>query len=88
MSRHELVPRPSSRPIEVSIGWDPPLSTYFAIVRFSDDGDDGCDPILLWAGTAFCEIDDPEAVIDLVQPFADVPDNLGRTLRSDRELDR
>ena len=42
--------------ITVVVGWDNPLSTFFAQVERNQDDDDPRDPILLWIGSEFGEI--------------------------------
>lgn len=92
MSRHELTPVAGRQGIEVALGWDPPLSTYFAIVRFGDDlvgsDDADADPILVWIGTSYAEIRSSSVVIDAARDFARIPAGLQETLRSDRKLNR
>ena len=38
--------------LTVIVGWDNPLSTFFAQVERVQDDDDPRDPILLWIGSA------------------------------------
>jgi hypothetical protein len=89
MSRHELTPLAGREGIEIAIGWDPPLATYFAIVRFSDDlaGADG-DPILVWIGTSYSEISSASTVVEAARDFAHIPQTLVETLRADRKCNR
>ncbi|WP_083224757.1 hypothetical protein [Sphingomonas panacis] len=83
MSRHLLqpvvgvLPYPSS----IAIGWDPPLATFFAIVSRSNDDEDN---MLLWIGTHYAELPEPDAAIDAVRPYAVIPDDLKSNLESDR----
>ena len=37
--------------IEVSVGWDNPLGTFFARVLRVQERDDPRDPVILWIGT-------------------------------------
>lgn len=90
MSRIPLTPldsaaREVSR-LEVAVGWDRPLATYFAIVSRKDepgDEDDG-HPVLLWLGTTYGEILDPASIIAAVARFAILPDDLADRLAADR----
>jgi len=80
MSRHRLaLLRPNG--IEIWIGWDRPLATYFAQV-LSPDGDDE-EATYLWVGTSREEITNARAVIDMVRPYAEIPDDLYHTLCAD-----
>jgi len=42
--------------LTVVVGWDNPLSTFFAQVERAQDDDDPRDPILLWIGSAVGEV--------------------------------
>jgi hypothetical protein len=89
MSRHELTPLAGREGVEIAIGWDPPLATYFAIVRFSDDLAEGDgDPFLVWIGTSYAEISSASTVVEAARDFAHVPLTLVETLRADRKGDR
>ena len=81
MSRHDLDPHKARH--EVVVGWDPPLSTFFAQV-LDIEAEDDLDYEVLWIGTSFDEVSDPAGVIAAVQPFAAVPDGLLATLQQDR----
>jgi hypothetical protein len=65
--------------LEVTVGWDRPLATYFAIVSREDepadknDADDA-DPVLL----------DPAPIIAAIGRFAILPDDLADRLAADR----
>lgn len=85
MSRHELTPRREHPGIEVALGWDPPLATYFAIVSRTDDAavEDDHDPVLLWIGTAYGEIDDAAIIVDAVRPYTETPEGLADILQDD-----
>jgi len=85
MSRHELDPL---NPVhEVTVGWDPPMETYFAQV-FDTAGDEEngtCE--VLWIGTGFREVLNPAAVIAAVAPVASLPADLLGQLARDRRAD-
>lgn len=74
MSRHELAPRRDG--LEVVVGWDPPLCTFFAQVwdRTIDEDDPAAE--LLWVGCAPRELRDVQQVVDAVAPWALVPDSV------------
>src|SRR3546814_13529424 len=70
MSRIPLTPLDSAARevpgLEVAVGWDRPLATYFAIVSGEDepgdeDDEDDADPVPLWPGTTYGDILDPTA---------------------------
>ena len=42
--------------LTVVVGWDNPLSTFFAQVERNQDDDDPRDPILLWIGSELGEV--------------------------------
>jgi len=83
MSRHELDPLAQAASthgaLSIAIGWDPPLNSYFAIIQREDDDRD-----LLWIGTRYGEIVEPDTAIDAIRPFATIPDDLAATLGADR----
>ncbi|MDF0490429.1 hypothetical protein PX554_20065 [Sphingomonas sp. H39-1-10] len=88
MSRHELAPSSDAiardGTLSVAIGWDPPLATYFAIVRREDEDVDDEAAILLWIGTGYEEIREPEPALEAIRPFASFDDDFARALRADR----
>jgi hypothetical protein len=88
MSRRELDPLAEAASthgaLRIAIGWDPPLNSYFAIVQRENDGVDDDGRELLWIGTRYGEIVEPDTVIDAIRPFAAIPDELAATLGADR----
>lgn len=80
MSRYDI-----SAPdaLEVVVGWDPPLSTFFAQVwdRSLDEDDPAAE--LLWVGCAPGEIRDVEHLSKAVAPWVAVPDATVRALHAD-----
>jgi hypothetical protein len=84
VSRHELAARDTYPGAKVAVGWDPPLRTYFAVVRLIDDDDEP----FLWIGTGWGEIEHPEYVIEAVEKYALVTIDTYSTLCADREADR
>jgi hypothetical protein len=85
MSHHDLVPRDNAdRHIEIAIGWDHPLNTYFVQVLdpTRDEEEPGFE--ILWRGTSFGEILSVDDTIALVAPWAVIPANLRITLLADR----
>lgn len=77
MSRHELQARGS---FEVVVGWDPPLSTFFAQAWDLTKDEDDPAAELVWIGCTPGEIRDPQQVCDAVAEWADIPDGLVQEL--------
>ncbi|CCW16951.1 hypothetical protein EBBID32_12900 [Sphingobium indicum BiD32] len=88
MSRYEPQARAevvrAHGPLTIAVGWDAPLNTYFAAVHRNDDDVDDEHREILWIGTTYGEIAEPETVIDAITRFADVDGDLAATLRADR----
>jgi hypothetical protein len=87
MSRHTI---PALQPgITVVVGWDNPLSTFFAQVSHNDAEEDD-DPIVLWLGTTPNEVLLPQDLVAPLAPYAVVTDHTIARLRADRAacLDR
>ncbi|MDP3908327.1 MULTISPECIES: hypothetical protein [unclassified Novosphingobium] len=83
MSRYSLKPLPNRADVfEVAVGWDPGLSTYFAIVFGAPEF--ACEPeVLLWRGCTFGEICRVAELLDIVREFAEVAPELRRRLDAD-----
>jgi len=73
--------------IEVSVGWDNPLGTFFAQVLRIQELDDPRDPVILWIGTEPREIRTPEKLIPVLAPYAEVTEKDLIRLRSDQASD-
>jgi len=75
--------------LTVAIGWDNPLSTFFAIVT-DERCDDDENRVLLWIGTDTAEIPRAEDLVAPLAPCAVVTADHIASLRSDRAraLDR
>jgi len=83
MSRHDLIP--FSKQYDVTVGWDPPMETFFAQVEdliLARQGND--DAILVWVGTSFREILRPEDLAVHVARYATLTDEDLAILRADR----
>jgi hypothetical protein len=76
VSRHDL----STETIEVVVGWDPPMNTYF--VQVWDKTLDKTAPAseLLWIGFHPNEITDVEHVREAVAPWVQLPGDVIRAL--------
>ena len=83
MSRHAVT---SNNPaLDIIVGWDPPLETFFAQVTRTDlSADTGEDQIVLWIGTASNEIEQAESLIGPLAPYGAVPPTLVETLDAER----
>lgn len=70
MSRHVLKTLATDvQSLEVVVGWDAPLNTYFAqVIRFSTSVDEE-DEVLLHCGFYSAEVPSPEAALKLVAPW-------------------
>src|SRR3546814_14646762 len=88
MSRIPLTPLDSAARevpgLEVAVGWDRPLATYFAIVSGEDepgdeDAEDDADPVMLWLGLTYGETLAPASIIAAISSFAKIGRASGRT---------
>jgi hypothetical protein len=88
MSRHGIVPANAAH--EITVGWDPPLQTFFAQVMTEDAEGEVVE--ILWRGFGSGlsdEILEADKVIDLVRPYAAfIPPQLIDELRLDRQENR
>lgn len=83
MSRHAIA---LARGQELTVGWDPPLQTFFAVVR--TPGRDAPD---LWVGTDLHELydlDDLARALGRARLAHHLTPELGLTLERDREENR
>ncbi|MGW0245525.1 hypothetical protein ACWDYH_02685 [Nocardia goodfellowii] len=85
MSRIRLQPTDNhaDRTIDVYIGWEPALKTYYAQVFDGIDAD-GEEIMSVDLGNDPHEISTPDAAIEAVKPYAEVPDDLYERLVADR----
>lgn len=87
MSRYELKLKPTAREgLSAAIGWDPPLATFFAQVL--DAAREALDenPVIIWVGTLYGEIEDVDEALRALSPYAVLPPDLrGRLLRDRTE---
>ncbi|GAA2566155.1 hypothetical protein GCM10010435_44150 [Winogradskya consettensis] len=81
MSRHEL---PAEGGLEVVVGWDPPMQTFFASVLDRTLRGEDPDYTKVWIGFASTAILDPRRVCDAVRPYAkEIPDWILPALHAD-----
>ncbi len=76
MSRHTF----TEGHIEATVGWDPPLNTFFAQVWDRSKDPDEPDAELLWVGCSPGEIHDPVWLLNRVSAFLPVPLHLHQDL--------
>jgi hypothetical protein len=73
--------------LTVIVGWDNPLSTFFAQVERVQDDNDPRDPILLWIGSEVGEVVQAEQLAGPLAPYAKLTSELVEQLRADRAAD-
>jgi hypothetical protein len=59
---------------EVVVGWDRPLQTYFVQVFDVRRSEDDERPLELWEGTEFQQIPSAYQLVELVRPWAEIPE--------------
>lgn len=83
MSRIEI---PRKNPdLLVTVGWDPPLQTYFAQVGRHQGSDS--DDLVLWLGTRFREHTRPEDLTPALSRYAELKPATVRQLHEDRHAE-
>jgi hypothetical protein len=73
--------------ITVAVGWDNPMTTFFAQVRRTQDDadeDDEDDPIILWLGGEPNQVARAEDLIGPLASYADLTEAHVALLRGDR----
>ncbi|WP_404478675.1 hypothetical protein [Novosphingobium sp. BL-52-GroH] len=82
MSRYEF---PAKEGLStLVIGWDRPLNTFFVQV-FGPAPVAGADPVEVeWQGTSPCKLPTAAHALRVARIYADLPDNLGQVLETDR----
>lgn len=83
MSRHSLTPRDDDG-LDVVVGWDAPLLTFFAQVLRPPENNLDDDAVLLWVGGDPGEICTPEDLAPLLAPWAELPADVVAQLHKDR----
>lgn len=81
MSRYDLTIRPDVDATSATVGWDRPLQTFFVQVRRLEDGEEIS---FIWEGTDYRELPRPADAIRIVEPFCEIPEDLGKRLEIDR----
>jgi len=85
MSRHKIPANASD--LEIIVGWDKALSSYFAQVIRPDADEEGDDRIPLWIGCSTREIATPEELIGPLAAYTALSDTTLEALRADRIAD-
>lgn len=67
--------------VQITVGWDRPLETYFATVLRPGEDED---MVLVWIGTAIGEITNAANVIAAIAPYAEPAADLRSRLEEDR----
>lgn len=75
------VPAKADTGLEIFVGWDRPLETYFATVLRPGDEDD---ETVVWTGTRIGEITDSARIVAAIEAYAEVPADLCSRLEADR----
>lgn len=91
MSRHQLPARTdlpgAPRNLEIVVGWDGPLQSYFGQVIDLDADEESDGRTLVWLGTGWKAEPSPRRVLDALKPWAVSPYILFETLMADRDAD-
>ena len=78
MSRHCI----SKEPLEIVVGWDPPLQTFF--LQISDLTKDEGNEFVLWLGTYPGELPTIESLTDGLAPYAALTEELVQQLEAEK----
>ena len=73
--------------LDVVVGWDNPMRTFFAQVDRQQEDDDSRDPIILWLGSSPREVLRPEDLVAPLAQYAELTDADLEELRADRAAD-
>lgn len=84
-SRIRLQPRSAGLFVEreIYVGWDDVLQTYYAHVIDGTD-EEGEERRIFEVGGDIREVTDPSRLVAAIQPYAEIPDNLGELLNISR----
>ena len=72
--------------LSVVVGWDNPMTTFFAYVRRESDEEEFLPPVL-WLGTQAKAFLRAEDLVEPLAPYATLTDELVAQLRADRAHD-
>ena len=81
MSRHTFTGNAGTT---VAIGWDRPLLTFFVQVLRPHPTMEGEDDMVEWQGTEPDELPTAASAIEIAARYADLPEDLGAKLETDR----
>ena len=82
MSRRAISARTPD--LTVVVGWDNPLGTFFAQVTRALDAEDDGDPIILWIGGDFGEVQRAEDLVAPIAAYAVLTPEMVEQLHADR----
>jgi hypothetical protein len=69
----------------ISVGWDAPLTTFFAQVFDSSDDDEDKNEPILWLGDEPRQIPTLEMLVKELAPFASIPPDILQNLENDHD---
>ncbi|MGY0234075.1 hypothetical protein [Longispora urticae] len=84
MSQHNLRPLAPYAGHTIRVGWDRPSGTFFVQVLPPAGKEDETGSVFIWQGFARDEIRTAQEAIDLISPYALIPDTLAADLGADR----
>lgn len=82
MSRHIL--KTTDPTLTATIGWDPPLQTFFAQVERNGDDPDDDPETILWEGLRPGQHPSPDTLVAMLAPYATVPATTIAALLNDK----
>lgn len=86
MSRH-VIETLARQDVEVVVGWDQPLQTYFGVVY--DKAKKGTDnDLLLWVGTQHCELYEIDQLAHAMREYVTLEPQMRAKLYGDKDSDR
>lgn len=82
MSRYQINPYQSDLYL-IYVGYDQPMRTFFATVEDQTIAEDE-DSLVLWLGTSYDEIIDPQQLGQLIAGYASIPESVLTQLKNDK----
>ncbi|WP_155960593.1 hypothetical protein [Fischerella sp. PCC 9605] len=77
MSRYQIE---STNYVEITVGWDKPLGTYFAQIWESEDSDE---PIV-WVGDELKDVTSVHQLTEAIAPYCNIPQDIIDLLTTDQ----
>lgn len=81
MSSYQLVPKDSKH--LVMVGWDNPLNTFFINVIDEVVNENDINRSVFNVGNVYREIEDIDTLVNMVDPYAEIPDDIRLSLLKD-----